>query len=78
MAAFLDFSYHILFFVLGFMASQDYFTHFELSQSLMSIVSGAKTGDPREKTPDHPQSELGLRHVTRARLKPIVVRWRVI
>ena len=36
-----------------------YFTHFEQSQS----VGGAKTGDPREKTPDHPQAELGLSHM---------------
>ena len=31
-------------FYVGFTASQDYFTHFEPSQSL----DGAKTGDPRE------------------------------
>ena len=41
------------------MARQDYFTHFEPSQS----VGGAKTGDPREKIPDHPQAELGLPHM---------------
>ena len=40
----------------GLTARQDYFTHFETSQSL----GGAKTGDPREKPPDHPQAELGL------------------
>ena len=40
---------------LGFTPRQDYFTHFEPSQSL----GGAKTGDPREKSPDHPQAELG-------------------
>ena len=34
----------------GFTVRQDYFTHFEPSQS----VGGAKTGDPREKSPDHP------------------------
>ena len=38
------------------MARQDYFTHFEPSQSL----GGAKTGDPWEKPPDHLQKELGL------------------
>ena len=38
---------------------QDYFTHFEPSQSL----GGAKTGDPQEKTPDHLQAELGLSHI---------------
>ena len=32
----------------GGTASQDYFTHFEQSQSL----DGIKTGDPREKPPD--------------------------
>ena len=51
-------------FYLGFMARQDYFTHFEPSQS----VGGVKTGDPREKPPDHPQAELRLHHVTLARL----------
>ena len=49
----------VYFFYLGFMACQDYFTHFEPSQSL----GGAKTGDPREKTPDHPQAQLGLSHM---------------
>ena len=60
----------IFYFYLGFMAHQDYFTHFELPVSL----DGAKTGDPQEKTPDHPQAELGLTHVTQARLEPTVVR----
>ena len=35
-----------LFFDLGFTACQDYFTHFEPSQSL----GGSNTGDPRENT----------------------------
>ena len=34
------------------MVHQDYFIHFEPSQSL----GGAKTGDPREKPPDLPQA----------------------
>ena len=34
---------------LGITALQDYFAHFESSKSF----GGAKTGDPREKTPDH-------------------------
>ena len=55
------------FFHLGFTARRDYFTHFEPSQSL----GGAKTGDPREKPLDHPQTELDLSHVTRARLKSL-------
>ena len=38
------------FFYLSFTAYQDYFCHFELSQSL----DGAKTWDPQEKSPDHP------------------------
>ena len=42
-----------------FTGCQDYFAHFELSQSL----GGAKTRDPLEKTPDHPQAELGLSHM---------------
>ena len=48
------------------MARQDYFTHFEPSQS----KTGAKMGDPREKPPDHPQAELGLSHVTRSGVNP--------
>ena len=43
----------------AFTARQDYFTHFEPNQSL----GGAKMGDPREKNPDHPQTELGLSHM---------------
>ena len=39
----------------GVTARQDYFTHFELSQ----LLGGAKMGGPWEKTPDHPQAELG-------------------
>ena len=39
-----------------FLSRQDYSTRFEMSQS----VGGAKTGDPWEKSPDHPQAELGL------------------
>ena len=38
---------------------QDYFTHFESSQS----QGGVKSGDPREKTPDYPQAERGLSHM---------------
>ena len=40
-------------------ARQDYFTHFESSQSLHA----AKTGDPQNKPPRHPQAELGLSHM---------------
>ena len=40
-------------------AREDNFTHFETSQS----VGGAKTGDPLEKPPDHPQAELCLSHM---------------
>ena len=47
------------YFYLGFTDRQDYFTHFEPSQS----VGGAKTGEPREKLPDHPQAELDLFHM---------------
>ena len=47
------------FFYLGFKVRQDYITYFEPSQS----VGGTKTGDPREKVPDHPQAELGLSHM---------------
>ena len=35
-------------------ACQDYFTHFEPSQ----LLGGAKTGDPREKPPDHHQAHM--------------------
>ena len=48
-----------VFFYLGFTAHQDYFTHFERSQSL----DGAKMGDPREKPSDYPQAELSLSHM---------------
>ena len=44
-----------LFFIF-FLGFQDNFTYFELSQSAV----GVKTGDPQEKTPEHPQAELGL------------------
>ena len=43
----------------GFTARQDYFTHFEPSQSL----GRAKTEDPREKQHDHPQADLGFSHM---------------
>ena len=43
------------FFALGVTARQDYFTNFEPSESL----GGVKTEDPRKKTSDHPQAELG-------------------
>ena len=46
--------FFLFFFYLGFMTCQDYFTHFEPSQSL----SGAKMGDPQEKPPDYPQADL--------------------
>ena len=42
----------------AFTARQDYFIHFEPGLSL----GGAKTGDPQEKTSDHPQAELGMSH----------------
>ena len=54
-----DLGLHYFFFIWGFMAHQDYFTHFEPSQSL----GGAKTEDPRENLPDHLQAELGLSHM---------------
>ena len=43
----------------GVTARQDYFTHFQPSQS----EGGAKTADPREKPPDHLPAELGLSHM---------------
>ena len=43
----------------GIAVRQNHFTHFEPSQSL----GGAKTADPREKSPDHPQAELRLSHM---------------
>ena len=47
------------FFYLGFTAHQDYpyFTHFEPIQLLV----GAKTGDPREKTPSTRKQNLACR-----------------
>ena len=47
---------NIFFFYFGLTAHQDYFTHFEPSQSL----GGAKMGDPQEKLPDHLQAEFCL------------------
>ena len=57
-------------FYLGFTARQDYFTHFAPSQ----LVGGEKTGYHQEKTPDLSQAELGLSHVSRARLEPTAVK----
>ena len=47
-----------------FTARQNYFTHFEPSESL----GGMKMGDPREKTPDHPPAIRTwlVSHVTRS------------
>ena len=66
--------FFFFFFDLGFTAHQDYFAHFQLSQS----QGGAKTGDPWEKPPYHPQADLGLSHMTQARLEPTAWRWRAI
>ena len=48
-----NYLHSFFFFYLGFMARQDYFTHFEPSQS----QGRAKMGDPREKLHDHPRAE---------------------
>ena len=46
---------------------QDYFSSYETGQS----VGGAKTGEPREKTPDTPACRTWLvSHVARAGLEP--------
>ena len=46
---------------------QDYFSSYEMGQS----VGGAKTGEPREKSPDTPASRTWLvSHVARAGLEP--------
>ena len=47
------------FFFIGVLWPVKIISHFEPSQS----VSGAKMGDPQEKTPDHPQAVLGLSHM---------------
>ena len=61
-----------LFFDLGFMANQDYFVHFEPSQSL----GWANMEIPwHEKLHDHLKAEL-VSCVTKARLKLTAVRWR--
>ena len=57
-------------FVFGFYGPSRLFHSFWASQSL----AGAKTENPGEKPPGHPQAS----HVTQARLEPIAVRWRVI
>ena len=43
----------------GGAARQEYFIHFEPSQSL----DAAKTGDPHNKPHGHPQAELGFSHM---------------
>ena len=49
---------------------QDYFSSYEMGQS----VGGAKTREPREKTPDTPASRTWLvSHVARAGLEPTPV-----
>ena len=49
---------------------QDYFSSYETGQSL----GGAKTGEPREKTPDTAASRIWLvSHVARAGLEPTPV-----
>ena len=53
-----------LFFYLDFTAHQDYFPHFEPSQS----QGGMKTGDPLETPPDQPQAELRLSHMSSERV----------
>ena len=46
---------------------QDYFSSYETGQ----LVGGAKTGEPREKTPDTPANRTWLvSHVARAGLEP--------
>ena len=57
-----DYKYSLFYFlvvVVGGTARQDYFTHFEQSQSL----DAAKTGDSQNKPPGHLQAELGLSHM---------------
>ena len=48
-----------LFFYLGFTVCTNYFTHFEPCQS----EGKAKTGDPWETPPDHPQADHGLSYM---------------
>ena len=48
-----------IFVYLNFTARQDYFTHFQTSQSL----DGRKREIPEKKPPDHPPAELGLSHM---------------
>ena len=43
----------------GVTVRQNYFTHFEPIQSL----DAAKTADPQNEPPGHPQAELGLYHM---------------
>ena len=56
------------------MARQGYFIHFES----IKLIGGVKTGDPREKNPDHQQAELGL-YYTWTKLGSVpAVRWQAI
>ena len=59
-----------VFFIQFNVSFQDYFSSYETGQS----VGGAKTGEPREKTPDTPASRTWLvSHVARAGLEPTPV-----
>ena len=51
-----------------YMACQDYFNHFEQSQS----HGVAKTGEPQGKTPDLPHAEFGLSYLSHVMRKPIL------
>ena len=62
--------YIYIFFWFWFYSPSRSFHYFELNQSW----GGAKMGDPRGKTPDHPQAEFGFSHVTKARLEPTAMR----
>ena len=69
MMAFRNQNFIIFFFFLNSVLRpfQDYFSSYETGQS----IGGAKTGEPREKTPGTPASRTWLvSHVARAGLEP--------
>ena len=60
----------LCFFIIWVLRPVKIISHFEMSKAL----GGPKSGDPGENPPDHPQAELGLSHMTLARLEPTGMR----
>ena len=63
-----------IFFLYGFYSPSKLFHSFWAE----SIVRWGENGRSPRKTTDHPQAELALSHMTRARLEPTAMRWPAI